>query len=191
MQCVVLAGGQSRRMGRNKALLPIKGEPMIQRVIETCQKLSNNIVVVSNDPNTYPFIKQKIISDRYPNKGPLAGLESAMYHSDDEWFILAPCDSPSLSHEVFKHLLTESSGSDIVVPVFNGKEQPLHGLYHRTCYETIKSQLEQNSLRMRDLFEKHNTKFIHQFNPSITNRIVENHFTNLNHPEEYENWVNE
>ncbi len=190
MQCVVLAGGKSRRMGKNKALLRVQGEPMIQRVVQTCQELSDNIVVVSNDSDTYEFLNRVIISDRYSSKGPLAGLESAMYHSDEDWFILAPCDSPSLSHKVYKQLLSESAGSHIVIPVYNGKEQPLHGLYHRSCYDTIKNQLEHDSLRIRDLFDKHKTKFINQFNSSIPNQTLENHFINLNHPEEYENWVN-
>lgn len=188
MQCVVLAGGKSRRMGKNKALLPVQGEPMIQRVIRTCQMLTENIVVISDNPPKYEFLNQTILSDRYTQMGPLAGLETAMYHSDEEWFLIAPCDSPSLSPDVYKDLLAKRYKYDIVIPVFQGKEQPLHGIYHRRCYETIMGQLEGESLRMRDLFEKHHTRYVDEFDASISPKTLEYHFTNLNYPQEYDNW---
>jgi len=190
MRCVILAGGESRRMGQNKALLPVRGEPMIQRVLRTCEEVMDYQVVVSNEePSLYEFLQKPIISDRYMGKGPLAGLETAMFEFDEEWYLLAPCDSPFLSPDVYNELISHRTGQDIIIPVFQGREHPLHGLYHTRCYNTIKHQLETGSLRMRDLFEKHQTKFVEDFSDSISYRTLEEHFTNLNHPEEYQQWV--
>ncbi len=189
MRSVILAGGESRRMGQNKALLPIQGEPMIQRVLQICEEITDDQVVVANEPSLYKFLQTQVISDRYKGQGPLAGLEAAMFHFDEDWFMLAPCDSPSISSDVYKILISQRAGHDMVIPVFQGREHPLHGLYHRRCYDTVKNHLEIGSLRIRDLFEKHSTKFVDEFSNSVSPHKLEQHFMNLNHPEDYNQWM--
>lgn len=191
MQAVVLAGGQSRRMGTNKAFLPVNGKPMIENVIEVCEAITNNVVVISNELSSYKYLKHPILSDRYPQMGPLAGLETAMHYAQNsDWFLIAPCDSPFLSSKVYEDLMNKREKCDIVLPTFQSKIHPLHGIYHKTCLGTIKSLLEEGSLRMSDLYSKHNTKYVEEYDESISFQMLNKHFINLNDMGEYEKWVN-
>ncbi|HJX16085.1 MAG TPA: molybdenum cofactor guanylyltransferase, partial [Candidatus Deferrimicrobiaceae bacterium] len=81
MSAAILAGGKSRRMGRNKALLSFRGRPLIARVYETVQPLFEDIFLVTNDPGLFDFVPCPKIPDRVPGKGPISGVDAALRHS--------------------------------------------------------------------------------------------------------------
>lgn len=182
---VILAGGKSRRMGRNKSLLKIQGKTTIEHITSEIKRCSDEVIIIANEKDTYDFLPYPKFSDRFINKGPLAGLESALYHVDADIFIIAACDMPFIEHEVYEYMLEQLGNDDAVVPVYNDRPHPLAGIYKRTVLSEITRQLEMNNLRVRSFFEDINVKFLSSFG-GISEEVVTKHFFNMNHPEQYE-----
>ncbi|KGX88017.1 molybdenum cofactor guanylyltransferase [Pontibacillus litoralis] len=187
MQALLLAGGASRRMGENKALLSIDGIPMIQRVVKELELVTKNICIATNEPECYSWLDYPIITDRFLGFGPLAALESGFFHSEEEWMIVSACDTPFIKREVYDELQKRSSSFQAVVPTFQGRIHPLSGMYHCSCYSTILALLKREKLRMKDLLQKVSTLYV-PVDHIHAIPFVEEHFINLNTPEQFEKW---
>src|SRR5690625_4498531 len=98
----ILSGGKSSRMGTNKSLLTIDNQPIIQKISEELKQCNDEVIVVSNQHETYDFLGVKQVSDRYIDKGPLAGLETSSYHANAEVYMFAACDTSFISREGYK-----------------------------------------------------------------------------------------
>lgn len=183
---VVLTGGQSRRMGENKALLPINGEPMISLVIKELKQLTSEVMIIANDKDTYSFLTEPIHKDIHERLGPLAGIESAMTHANTDWLIVSACDTPFISSEVYTHLLSNKDGYDVVVPVFGGRTHPLAGVYHISCLPFIQENISKKNLRMMDLLHDMNTNYIEDLEGHFAKEALSRHFLNINKPNQYE-----
>ncbi|HLR75029.1 MAG TPA: molybdenum cofactor guanylyltransferase [Virgibacillus sp.] len=182
---IVLSGGKSSRMGTNKSLLRLDGKEVILRIIEELQKCTDDVYIITNDPPTYKFIGRQMFSDRFKNKGPLAGLETALYNIKADAYMLVACDMPFIDHQVYNYLLQQLEGYDAVIPVYEGRVHPLAGIYKQTVLPSVQQQLEKNELRMDGFFEYINVKYVKDFG-SISDRVLRRHFFNMNHPEQYE-----
>jgi molybdopterin-guanine dinucleotide biosynthesis protein A len=154
---VILAGGQSRRMGNiNKALLPFSDETLVQRQIQIMQVLCAEIILVANDPRAFlPHLGNtcRIISDYIPGKGPLSGMHAAFTLSTytDIWVV--GCDMPFISSRAaeFMKKQRENMECDAVVPCIQGAIHPLHGIYRKSCVDHISSLLNHGEFRVSEL----------------------------------------
>lgn len=133
---VVLAGGQSRRMGgKTKALLPFPKLPLIQLQLEEMSKCCDELLIITHDPALFePIVKgmAHVIPDMYPGLGPLGGLVTAMTHCRGDFIWLVGSDMPYISSAaatVMQETL-EHSHADAIIPVEEGMVHPLHALYH-------------------------------------------------------------
>src|SRR5690625_999693 len=124
---VVLAGGQSSRMGTNKSLLPIHGKAAIVHIVEELKHCVDDVIIIANETKPYQFLNREIFSDRYSGYGPLAGLESALFHQTADLYLLAACDMPFVSCRVYKFLAEQIGEHDAVIPVYGSREHPLAG----------------------------------------------------------------
>ncbi|WP_174613557.1 molybdenum cofactor guanylyltransferase [Virgibacillus ihumii] len=182
---IILSGGKSSRMGTDKSLLPLGGKPVIQHIATQMKSFSLHQAIITNFPEKYDFLDIEKHADRYPGRGPLAGLESALYHIDTSIFICAACDMPYISAEVYNKLLCELESYDAVVPVFNDRIHPLSGIYTKRILPFIQQQLEQNQLKVRDVFRFINVNYADNFE-GIPENTLKKHFFNMNNPEQYE-----
>lgn len=187
----ILAGGQNRRMeGKMKALLPFSGELLIERQIAQMQKICEEIIVVTNQPNLFlPVLDRsiRIITDYFPSKGPLSGMHAALSlaRNPDVWIV--GCDMPFLSAEAAQSLLDlkKSIHCDAAVPVIDGRTHPLHGVYSKNCADAISALLLSGEYRVMEMLrmiywqEASESHFLDQ---GIDLRFV----TNVNNPDEYE-----
>lgn len=181
---VILAGGKSSRMGKNKALLDINGKPVIEIIKSELSTCTDQVIIISNQPEEYQFLQVPIYSDRYPGEGPLAGIESALYHVDTEWFFITACDMPFIQAEVFQYLYEQSSGYDAVVPIYEGQIHPLSSLYHRSVLPVIQQQLNKQQRQVKSFFDLICVNYVKDFN--LPKTILDRHFFNMNRPEEYQ-----
>lgn len=181
---VILAGGKSSRMGTNKSLLPIQGKASVERVSDELKTVTDNVIIIANESKTYDFLQIKRYSDRHVDKGPLAGLESALYHADADIYFIAACDMPFIDGRIYTYLLEQIAHYDAVVPVYNGQNHPLAAIYRRSILSQIQQQIANNNLRVKSFFEHINVHYIDKFN-GIPDSIVEKHFFNMNNPEQY------
>lgn len=182
---IVLSGGKSSRMGTNKSLLLLHDKPVIMHIVEELQTISEEVYVITNDPQTYEFIGQPMLSDRYKNKGPLAGLETALYHVEADAYMIAACDMPFIDQQVYSYLLQQLDGYDAVVPIYDGQVHPLSGIYKKDVLRHIQHQLERNRLRVNSFFDYIHVKYVETYD-DICEHVLHKHFFNMNHPDEYE-----
>lgn len=140
---VILAGGRSRRMGGvHKALLPFREEKMIHRQLRELKKVCSEIILVTNEPRTFlPLVNNeiRIITDFYPDKGPLGGIHAALSLSSCSNVWIVACDMPFVSPEAAQTLLAVKSerGVEAAVPYFNERMYPFHGVYDKSSVERI------------------------------------------------------
>jgi molybdopterin-guanine dinucleotide biosynthesis protein A len=150
---VILAGGQSRRMGFNKALIDVNGRPIISILIDQVRQLTSQIVISSNDDCSYRFLNFPVVPDRFAGCGPLAGLHAAMRWNDCSLYIVLACDLPNLQVRLLRSLVSLAEGFDAAIPRTNdGVAHPLCAVYRRTCLPAIEQALEKGSNKFIETF---------------------------------------
>ncbi len=186
LSVVIQAGGQSRRMGQNKALLPFKGQPLIQRVVDRVQRVADELLVTTNSPELYQFLNLPMFPDLLPGSGALGGLYTALSAASKPLVAVVACDMPFVRPGLLEYE-RDLCGADWdgVIPRLGSGWEPLHAIYRRdTCLPKIRKALEENRLRMdswfgeariRDLLEEE----IRRIDPDLRS------FLNLNTPEEF------
>ncbi|MDM8001143.1 MAG: molybdenum cofactor guanylyltransferase [Dehalococcoidia bacterium] len=187
---IVLAGGKSRRLGKNKLLESVGGRSLLQRVIDSLVPVSRHIFIVTAQGQGCPEIdvtetKVECIHDIYPEKGALGGIYTGLLASDSQRSLVAAADMPFLNPALLHHLLSVSRRFDIVMPRVRGDIEPLHAVYSRDCLPLIHTQLERNQLQIRVLLDKVRVRYVEEaeierFDPSRLS------FFNVNTPNDLE-----
>lgn len=152
VSAVVLAGGQSRRMGRDKALIDYQGRPIIAHVIDTLRALSDDIVVVSNRLDLYAPFGARVVPDYEPPCGPLGGIAAGLQAALCSLAVVVACDMPFLNVTLLRWLLDLAAGYDAVVPKTADEFEPLHAVYRRECHDPIVRRLERGERRVISFF---------------------------------------
>ncbi|MGQ9631822.1 MAG: molybdenum cofactor guanylyltransferase [bacterium] len=160
--CYVLAGGGSRRMGRDKALLDLGGKPIIARVIEGLEEVFPSVVVVAGrSTDRYAFLGRRTIPDLLEGKGSLGGIYTALQDSPFDYNFVVACDTPFINPTLIEFMLDFADGrSDIVVPLIDGLFYPLHAIYSRRCSPFIEDRLIGDDLKIISFFPKMRVKCI-------------------------------
>jgi molybdopterin-guanine dinucleotide biosynthesis protein A len=153
---IILAGGQSRRMGRDKALIDFQGQPIIVRVMAALRALTDDLVVVSNRSDVYGPLGAswgaRVVADYDPPCGPLGGIAAGLQAMDSELAIVAACDMPFLNVALLRWLIARADGYDAVVPRTGDEYEPLHAVYRRTCCNPMVRRIEQGDRRVISFF---------------------------------------
>ena len=141
----IQAGGQSSRMGEDKALKTFLGRPLIQRVVERLTPIADEILVTTNRPEVYGFLNLRLFSDLKPGRGALGGLYTAIASATHPIVAVIACDMPFASAMLFEamsKLLVEEE-ADVVIAKSDEGYEPLHAIYRRdACLPAIESALE-------------------------------------------------
>jgi molybdopterin-guanine dinucleotide biosynthesis protein A len=182
----ILAGGTSQRMGRDKALISFLGRPLIRQVVERVRPIASEIIIITNDPEKYQFLKLPIIKDKVTGAGALAGLFTALSAAASNYVAVLACDLPFVNIELIRtelDLLLAGS-ADVVIPQSASGFEPLHAIYNReACLPWIERALVDKQKRLISWFDKVNVRVITReevgaFDPDHTA------FVNINTPEE-------
>lgn len=150
---VILAGGHSRRMGFNKALIQVDGRPIISILIDQVRLLTSRILISSNDASSYRFLHFPVIPDRFKGCGPIAGLHAAMRSNDCSLYIVLACDLPNMQTRLLRSLVSLAEGFDAAIPrTSDGRAHPLCAVYRRTCLPVIEKSLEKGTKKFIETF---------------------------------------
>ncbi len=165
LSVILNAGGQSRRMGSNKALLPVGGVPLIQHVaLRLLPLVDDRLLVIGNDPAVQAAVQiprpTVALADAWPDAGAVGGIATGLAQVEG-WAAVVACDLPLVRAEIFRHLLAlaqepgpDGQPWDLVVPVVDGREQTFHALYHRRCLPAIHAQLAAGRLRVNYFYDQ-------------------------------------
>jgi molybdenum cofactor guanylyltransferase len=151
MTSIVLAGGRSLRLGKNKILETLGGETLIERVVECLAPISNQIIVATIQGQQLPRFKHhvEIVFDTYPGKGSLGGLYSGLKAARSFHSLVVAADMPFLNQSLLTYMMEMASDFDVVIPRVEGFIEPLHAVYSKRCLETIETQMKNGQLSIR------------------------------------------
>ncbi len=153
VSAVVLAGGKSSRMGVNKAFLELEGRPLIDQIVETLQEVFAEVIVVANEPLLYLHLPTAIVTDIYKDKGSLGGLYTGLFHASYDYAFVVPCDMPFLNRKFIEYMIDCIGPHQIVVPRPLDGLQPLHALYSRKTLPPMARMLDNDKLKIIDLYQ--------------------------------------
>jgi molybdenum cofactor guanylyltransferase len=159
---ILLAGGKSSRMKRNKAFLEYEGKPLVERSLEILQRVFPEVLISSNEPELYKDYKFPVIQDGTLDRGPLEGLYQGLQKSAFETVFFVACDMPFLQMELIRVLFSWASDYEIVVPRFRSVLHPLHAFYHRSCLQPIQKNLEAGHLKIIDFFPACSVRYVEE-----------------------------
>jgi molybdopterin-guanine dinucleotide biosynthesis protein A len=129
----VLAGGDSRRMGRDKALLPVGGRPMIALIIGQLRALFKEIVISADRPDDYGFLGLPVVPDMTPGQGPLRGIASSLPRMTHDLNFVTACDIPRIDLSFVNRLIKMADGYDLVLPTIESHlYEPLFAVYRKS-----------------------------------------------------------
>lgn len=187
LSVVIQAGGQSTRMGENKALKPFLGRPLIQRVVERLTPIADELLVTANQPADYAFLNLPVMPDIRPGRGALGGLYTAAFAAHQPVVAVVACDMPFASAALLVAAagLLEQEGADVVIARTDEGFEPLHAVYRRsTCLPAIQSALDSDQWRVISWFPRVKVR-------TLTREELSRYdpdglaFWNLNTPEEF------
>lgn len=147
----IQAGGQSSRMGEDKALKTFLGRPLIQRVVERLAQIADELIVTTNHPDDYSFLGLRLIPDLKPGRGALGGLYTAIASASELYVAVVACDMPFASAPLLEAAtrLMVQEGADVVIAKGDEGYEPLHAVYRRaTCLPAIEAAIAADQWRV-------------------------------------------
>ena len=193
--CIVLCGGQSRRMGRDKGSMIIHDKPMIKHILSTLNHNINEAIIVLNDKERIGKYKKFIdtkdytytitfAEDKIKNKGPMPGIMTGLEKITGNYALILPCDSPYVTQNYIQTIFNEiDKDYQAIVPYHDAENklktsEPLHSIYNKNIISLINDLIDEDTLHIKGLIEKIDAKFV-----LIDNKKIEKkEFRNLNRP---------
>ncbi len=158
---VILAGGDSRRMGRDKSLLPVAGKPMIAAIVDRLKGLFDDIVISGGCPSDYDFLGLDVVPDRAEGQGPLMGIASALDRAKNDLSFVIACDIPDFELGFISRLAARAEGFDAVLPInARGELEPVFAYYRKSVIETARAVLASGGRSVLDLVSRVRTRTV-------------------------------
>jgi molybdopterin-guanine dinucleotide biosynthesis protein A len=157
---VVLAGGQSRRMGRDKALLELSGETLLARAVRLLSAVTTELLVVGRRDLDDAPPGVRIVPDEQPGLGPLGGIATALRTMRTQRALVVACDMPLLQPVLLRHLLSLASHADVVVPRSAQGPEPLHAVYSAGCLPAVDACLRDGERAVSVLLARVRTQYV-------------------------------
>jgi molybdopterin-guanine dinucleotide biosynthesis protein A len=186
LSIVIQAGGNSRRMGQDKALMPFLGEPLIQRVVRRLAPIADEMLVTTNRQDAYHFLGLPLFGDIIPDRGALGGLHAALVSASHPAVAVVACDMPFANAPLLEHAhnLLLQGEVDVVIPQSEQGFEPLHAVYRKeTCLPAIEAAIAAEQWKMIAWFPQVKVNSISPDTVTIFDPLGLA-FLNLNTPEE-------
>lgn len=157
---IILAGGQSQRMGYPKALLKINNKPIIEILVESLKPHFAEIIVSANQKEAYKFLNLPVVEDEIKDQGPLMGIYSCLKRSDNSVNFVLTSDIPVIDVDCVNELLSFSNDFEVVMPINKGHLEPLFAVYSKTTISYMETVFQTNSRRIISILEFSKNKFV-------------------------------
>jgi molybdopterin-guanine dinucleotide biosynthesis protein A len=177
----ILAGGRSSRMGSDKALLMVQGEPLLQHMKNLIQPFCDQVFISGSNPE-YSKFDVPLIPDIFSGCGPIAGLYSSLHYSSTEWNLIISVDVPFVNEELIRLLIANALGCDCVIPRHESGVEPLVAMYNRSCLPVLEEMIKIGNFKLQNLISILDTKYLN------CNDLIQKHprlFHNLNRKEDF------
>jgi molybdopterin-guanine dinucleotide biosynthesis protein A len=180
---LILAGGDSRRMGQDKAVLVLDGKTLLDRVTATMRQVFPKVIVSVRQLRSGVEVPQ--VCDEPAASGPLAGLIAGLAQADTPWVFAVACDMPFVTRDVVTHLAALRKGFQAVVPVVGGHLQPLAAFYAASALQTMRASLAAGDRSLRGTLGKLDVRYVNEaelreFDPQLRS------FFDLDTPQDFQ-----
>jgi len=183
---IILAGGKSSRMGKDKGLCEFNGKALVSYAIETLKPLCGKMIISANHfPEKYKQFGVPVISDEIKNIGPMGGIYTCLKHSTTRHNLVLSCDTPFVGTILLKHLLSQVHNEQVVAPAHNNSLiEPLSTYFATNVLDELKHSINNNDYKLINLFNRVRFKpvLMDAFLPFKTGYS----FLNINKPEDLE-----
>ncbi len=197
VSAAVLAGGDSRRFGTDKALVPLPGgtTPMLGAIVQSLLDVTTDVTIIAPENRTYAQFGVPVVSEAVPGQGPLGGLEMALSRAAHDRCIAVACDLPFLNLELLRWMAQLDFSEDALVPMVSAADssesagstprpQPLHAIYRRSCLDPVRNLLSSGERRLGRLLDLIHVRYLHEADiRRIDPRLSS--FLNINSMEEW------
>jgi len=176
----VLTGGESSRMGRDKAMLSWRSRPLVESVVEAVKSAARNVTLIGA-PERYAHLGHRVLADLRPGMGPLGGIHTALKTQSGELNLIVACDMPGLSGTLLTNLLRAATQNNALCTVTRdggGGIHPLCAVYRTECLSFIEDALKERRLRLLDLVR----------DLRAVSMYWDGNVSNVNTPVEWERW---
>ena len=185
MAAIILAGGFSTRMGRDKSTLTMGGDMLLQLLATRFAEVMGRVIVALRPGQEAATGPGSVVYDVHQGIGPLGGLHAGLLASPDEENFVLACDMPFASAELAAHIISRLPDHDAVVPMLARGPEALYAAYTRSCLPAVESSIRAGRLRMRQMLELLDVLYIpendlNEHDPGLRS------FLNVNTPEEYQ-----
>ena len=180
---VILSGGKNTRMNyKTKAFLEFRGNTFIERTLDAISDYEQKIISC-NDVEKYKEFKDRalLVLDKFKEIGPIGGIYSSLKESEFQYSLVIASDMPFLNKEVLNYLGNYEFNNDALIPIVDGKMQPLCGIYKKDILSVIEKMINKKDYRLKNLLLNIDTKYI--------NINDKDNFSNINTVEEYEKLI--
>ncbi len=180
---IVLAGGQSRRMGRDKAFMTFQGRSLIERTLDVLARLCQELIIVADRTERYAHLA-RTVPDVFKGRGTLGGIHAGLAVMIHDLAIVVACDMPFLNLQALDYMVGLAPGCDVVVPHVAGYYEPLHAVYRRSCVGPIADLLAAGPSRIVEFYDQVRVcrvgeEDIRRFDPDLRT------LTNVNTPKDW------
>jgi len=159
LNLIVLAGGKSRRMKRNKALLPVPEGTLIERIIGQLKDRFDEIIISVSEEKDFRFLPYKLVKDEKPGQGPMMGIKSSLSSSSHQKNFVTACDIPNISISFLEKMINEAAQHEMVIACSsNHRKEPLFGIYSKSVLPVVDDLLKSGVFSLIPLFERCRTK---------------------------------
>ena len=181
---ILLAGGSSRRYGKNKAFLMINGIPLIERVTEKMKKIFQEVIVIANEKERFAYLGLPVVEDIKKGLGPLGGIYTGLLSISNEAGFFIACDMPFIDEGLVRYMTDIRDNYWAVVPSVGDEIEPLHAIYSKSCLGDINNLIDSEIYQVRRFYSRINVRFVKEgeIRQFIAPEIA---FLNINTPDEY------
>jgi molybdopterin-guanine dinucleotide biosynthesis protein A/HD superfamily phosphodiesterase len=189
--CLILAGGQGKRLTPDKPLLEINKRPIIERTVGVVGSLFAEVIVVTNTPEKYAFLNLPLVADERKGCGPLMGIYSGLGRITSEVAFVCAADMPFLDEAVIRAQFGELGAFDIVVPCPRRRPEFLHAFYRKRCLPAIRENIDADHFKIEMLAQRCRTLRLNSgwFERNGLTERIELAFTNINTIADYRRWL--
>jgi len=181
---VILAGGSSKRYGKNKAFLKIGSARLIDSIIQEMKTIFKHVILITNEKKKYEYLEIPMFEDLVKGLGPLGGIYTGLMSMSDQAGFFVACDMPRINRQLVRYMVDIKGNHRAVVPAVADKIEPLHAIYFRSCLKPIRLLIDSKRSQVRLFYDSIPVRYVKE--DEIRKFCCpSNAFLNINTPDEF------
>jgi molybdopterin-guanine dinucleotide biosynthesis protein A len=183
VSCAILAGGASSRFGRDKAIIEVGGETLIERVASRLGQVTDDLFIAGNNLSRFHHLGLRLVQDLVDGMASLGGIYTAMDAARHPHVFVAACDLPFLDLNLIRYMFLLSPGYDVVMPYVHGEAEPMHAIYGKACIPPIQELIRAGERKIITFLPQMRVREVREDEISIFDPEFRSFF-NLNTPQD-------